>query len=161
MTVRATGGQLSLLARAVSLLARREHSRAELARKLTRRRKSDQEARSVDPAEVEQLLDQLEREGVLSDQRFAVSRVASRAQRYGNARLLNELQRSGVDRSIAAIAVAGSTESELVRARALWRRRFGVPPAYERERARQIRYLQARGFSSDTIRGVLRAREEA
>lgn len=159
MTIRTTGRQASLLARAVALLARREMSRGELARKLARRRSKVAESEAPDPAEIEQLLDQLEAEGLLSDRRFAVSRVRIRSERYGNARLLHELRESGVDREIAADAVATAAPDELTRAHALWKRRFGAPASSLEERARQMRFLQARGFSSETIRTVIRLAE--
>jgi len=150
---RTSGGSGSLLARAVQLLARREHSRAELARKLAQRRRPE-EARP-DPSAISELLDDLERQGLLSDERFATQRARQRGQRHGDARVRRELQQSGIAPALAIAAVSGLSETELQRARAVWQRRFGQLPTSRDERARQGRFLQARGFSMETIRHVL------
>jgi regulatory protein len=150
MTARA-GEPKSLLARAIALLARREHSRAELARKLKRHLAPD-----AGGAEIDDVLDQLERSKLLSDERFAGALTAHRAQRYGDARVRFDLRNAGVREDAASAALAGLRGTELARARALWLRRFGALPATAAERARQGRYLQARGFSHDTIQRVLR-----
>ena len=148
-------GGSRLLARAVALLARREHSRAELARKLLRRLEEGQ-----DRADVDAVLDDLQRRKLLSDERFAASLVRTRAPRYGAARLKLDLKARGVPAAIAAEALdqlgAGAGGSELDRARAVWSRRFGAAPQSLAERARQSRFLEARGFSSEVIRQVLR-----
>lgn len=151
---RAAGGT-SLLARAIALLARREHSRAELARKLMRRLEEGQ-----DRADVDAVLDDLQRQKLLSDERFAAALVRTRAARYGAARLRLDLKARGVPAAIAAEALnqldAGDGDSEFDRARAVWSRRFGTAPQSLAERARQTRFLELRGFSSDVIRKVLR-----
>jgi len=148
-------GGASLLARAIALLARREHSRAELARKLTRRLDEGQ-----DRADVDAVLDELQRRRLLSDERFAESLVRTRAPRYGEARLKLDLKSRGVPDPIAAESLrslrAGGGGSELERARAVWSRRFGSAPQSLPERARQARFLQSRGFSAEVIRKVLR-----
>lgn len=141
----------SLLARAVALLARRDHSRFELAAKLRRRLAEDE-----DPAEVDRVLDSLQRDGLLSDERFAGALTRTRAARFGDARLRHDLKLSGVAPETAARAVAAVQGTELERAHAVWARRFGTLPQSTAERLRQARFLQARGFSSDTIRRVLR-----
>jgi regulatory protein len=146
----------SLLQRAVALLARREHSREELGRKLRRRLEEGQE-----PAEVEAVLDELQRRGLLSEQRYADAVVRTRAARYGNARLAQELKVRGVPAETTRSALAALGDSELRRARALWNRRFGSPPADIAERARQTRFLERRGFSSDVIRRVLAGEPES
>jgi regulatory protein len=145
----------SLRARAIVLLARREHSRAELASKLMRRLEEGQ-----DRADVDAVLDDLQRRKLLSDERFAASLVRTRAPRYGAARLKLELKARGVTAAIAAEALnqlsAGDGGSEFDRARAVWSRRFGAAPQSLTERSRQARFLEARGFSSEVIRKVLR-----
>ena len=93
-------GGTSLLARAIALLARREHSRAELARKLMRRLDEGQ-----DRSDVDAVLDELERRRLLSDERFAKSLVRTRAPRFGEARLKLELKTRGVPAAIAADAL--------------------------------------------------------
>lgn len=139
-----------LLKRAVALLARREHSRAELARKLMRRLDEGQER-----ADVDVVLDELERRDLLSESRFATSIVRARADRYGNARLKQDLKSRGTAPEAAAAALDAVRGSELARARAVWTRRFGASPASLQERARQVRFLEARGFSAAVIRQVL------
>jgi regulatory protein len=140
----------SLLKRAVALLARREHSRVDLARKLMRRLDDGQ-----DRADVDTVLDELQRRDLLSEDRFAAAVVRARAARYGDARLKQDLKSRGAAPDAAAAALDAVRGSELERARAVWARRFGRPPASLQERARQVRFLEARGFSSAVIRRVL------
>ncbi len=129
------------------MLARREHSRAELRRKLA----------AAPPGEgVEPLLDDLSRLGLLSDERAAESFVRSRAGRFGRARLARELRERGVPDDLAAQALAAASGDELATARAVWLKKFGSPPANAREQARQVRFLQARGFTLEIILRVLR-----
>ena len=140
----------SLLQRAVALLARREHSRDELARKLLRRLEAGQ-----DPAEVEAVLDELQRRDLLSERRYADAVVRTLAARYGNARLAQDLKARGVPADTTKSALTALGDSELQRARAVWTRRFGAVPADLQERARQARFLERRGFSAAVIRRVL------
>jgi regulatory protein len=140
----------SLLKRAVALLARREHSRVDLARKLMRRLDEGQ-----DRADVDTVLDELQRRDLLSEDRFAAAVVRARAARYGDARLKQDLKSRGAAPDAAAAALDAVRGSELERARAVWARRFGRLPASLQERARQVRFLEARGFSSAVIRRVL------
>lgn len=150
MTARAKE-PLSLLQRAVAALARREHSRAELARKLRRHLPE-----GADPSEVDCVLDELARKGMLSEARFAASLVRSRAERFGTTRVRQELKQHGLAPDLIAQATAELGKSELVRAREVWRKRFGVPPRDEAERAKQLRFLAARGFSTDVVLRVVR-----
>lgn len=140
----------SLLQRAVALLARREHSRDELARKLLRRLDAGH-----DPAEVEAVLDELQRRDLLSERRYADAVVRTRAARYGDARLAQDLKARGVPADTTKSALASLGDSELQRARAVWARRFGAVPTDLQERARQGRFLERRGFSAAVIRRVL------
>lgn len=162
----------ALRERALRLLAQRDYSRAELERKLlafcARQARAaadadvssgDEESANASRAAIDALIDQLAARGLLSDTRYAENRVRSRAARYGNARLEQELRQRGVDAEVRAEALAGC-DSEVERASALWRRRFGSPPGDAAERARQMRYLAARGFSGDTVRRVLAAAAE-
>ena len=137
----------SLRERALRLLARREHSRVELARKLAPHADS--------AAGLDELLAELERLGLLSDQRYADQRSRSRGQRLGNARLSHELRTKGVEDAIIASAL-DSLGDELTRARAVWQRKFrGMTPQSREEWARQARFLQSRGFPSELIRKLL------
>lgn len=144
---------LSLKGRALKYLAAREHSRVELMRKLGPHAES--------PEQIEQVLDELERRGLLSAERFAESVIHRKAARYGAARLKAELAQHRLPEDITRAATQQLRESEFERARALWLRRFGEPPGTPEDRARQTRFLAGRGFAGDVIRRVLRGDESA
>ncbi len=132
--------------RAVALLARREHSHAELARKL---------AAHGTREDVDNVLYQLENEGLLSNARAAAAYVRAHGDRLGAARLRQDLHQRGLDPAMAAEAVA-DLAGELTRARAVWAKKFAAAPADAREWARQARFLQGRGFAVDVIRKLLK-----
>ncbi|KVO30190.1 recombination regulator RecX [Burkholderia ubonensis] len=142
----------SLKGRALGYLSRREYSRAELARKLAPYAGEDE---SVEP-----VLDALEHEGWLSDARFAESLVHRRASRVGAARIVNELKRHAVGDTLVEEVGAQLRETEWARAQAVWRKKFGALPHTPAERAKQARFLAARGFSSATIVKLLKCGEE-
>ena len=132
---------------ALRLLTRRDHSRAELRAKLA--------AAAESPEQLDAALDALQAERLLSDQRFASQRVVARAGRYGDARLKQELRQQGVgDQEISAALSEGGDET--ARCRAVWARKYHQLPQSVEERARQMRFLQYRGFSSEAIRRVMR-----
>jgi len=131
---------------AVRLLARREHTRAELARKL---------AAQGTPEEIETVLADLERSGLLSDARAAAAYVRGHAGRLGAARLRQTLRTKGVPAEMIEEQVAELPE-EIVRAREVWEKKFGAAPRDAREWAKQARFLQARGFSAEVIRRLLK-----
>ncbi|MCP5267536.1 MAG: recombination regulator RecX [Zoogloeaceae bacterium] len=141
----------SLRQRALRLLAQREHARSELKRKLAAHAESEEQ--------VDALLDDLVARRLLSDARYAEMRVSVRGNRYGNARLAQELRQQEIDADITAEVLAGAGD-ELQRARGVWARKFGTLPGNADERARQIRYLMYRGFSGDVIRRLLRGEAE-
>ncbi len=128
----------SLKGRALGYLSRREYSRAELARKLA---PFAEEADSL-----EALLNALEQEGWLSDTRFAESVIHRRASRMGMGRIVGELRQHGVGQTLIEEAGARLRETELARAQAVWRKKYGQIPATPTERARQARFLAARVF---------------
>lgn len=134
--------------KALRLLGRREHSRAELQRKLARY--------SEDRPAVEALLDDFERRGWLSEKRFAEHVLALRAGRYGSLKVGQELREKGVADALVEAAVRQAREGDLESARDVWRRKFGRLPRDGAERGRQARFLQSRGFSMDVIRQVLK-----
>jgi regulatory protein len=133
-----------LRARALRLLARREHSRAELARKLA------PDAASAEA--LERLLDDLEARRQLSDERYAEERSRSLARKFGAARIRQDLRAKGVSSDIVE-RVSGA--GELATARAILARKYRAPAATCEERARRARFLQSRGFSHDSIRRAL------
>lgn len=135
--------------RALRLLARREHSRAELARKL--------ENAGFARDDIAPLLDAFEAKNWLSDRRFAESWVADHCARAGSVKLAYDLRQRGVGDSIIESVLGEQRDSELDRARAVWNKKFGTAPADAAEKARQMRFLQNRGFTSDVIRRALNA----
>lgn len=170
------GATVSLRSRALQWLATREHSRQELRDKLARwaqatalvaqatRRASD-EVPTIEQADlsraswndIDALLDELARQGLLSDERFVESRVHARSGRFGNRRIEQELKRHGV--APTADVRQQLKHSEFERAREVWLKRFGRTgaPASQADKARQMRFLAARGFTPETIRLVLDA----
>lgn len=160
------GKPLSLKMRAIALLAQRDQSVVEMRRKLLRIAhqlngiESGDASPDVDPLpEVERLLSWLQAEGYLSEQRFVESRIQSRSQRYGSLRIRQELAEHGL--TLSAEALADLKLSEFERARAIWIRKFGPDaPVDAADRAKQTRFLAARGFAADVIRRVLRGLEE-
>ncbi|MEO6280234.1 RecX family transcriptional regulator [Roseateles sp.] len=179
---------LSLKARAIGLLAQREHSRTELRRKLLRIEQqrarlaaervagrgegnagsggelasentdtdTDIEASEPGAVTVEALLDTLAADGYLDETRFIESRMHFRASRFGAKRIQQELAQHGLKLDAEQKAVL--RETELDRAREVWLRRFGIePPCTVEERARQTRFLLARGFAPEVVHRLLRA----
>ncbi len=142
----------TLRERALRLLAQREHSRAELARKLS--------AHLSPEDDLDRLLDELTSRNLLSEARYAESRVRRLGEKFGTARIEHELRAKGLSREAAAAAATSARASELDRARVVWRRKFGSSPKTRDERARQIRFMQARGFSFDVIRSLLGKTED-
>jgi regulatory protein len=138
----------SLKARAVAFLARREHSRAELRDKLV--------ATGASGAEVEAALDELAAKGLLSDSRFAYAVVRQKAGAYSRRAISETLKSKGVTGEAATEAIAAQGVDDAAALVALWRRRFGGPPANDREKARQVRFLQSRGFALAAIFKLLR-----
>ena len=138
-----------LKARALRHLARREHSRAELARKLSPYAES--------PEILEGALDWLESTNRLSNQRFAEARAHWMARKYGAARIRHDLKAKGVE---AELVDRVSSAGELERARAILKRKYHDQGTTREERARRARFLQSRGFSYDTIYQAVRIEED-
>jgi regulatory protein len=144
--------QRSLKGRALAYLSRREYSRAELSRKL---RPYVEEADSL-----ETLLDSLERDGWLSNERFVESVVHRRAARMGGSRIIHELKRHAVGETLIGETADKLAQTETARAQSVWERKYGVVPETPAERAKQARFLAARGFSMSTISKVLKGSDE-
>ena len=138
----------SLKGRALRLLSQREHSRAELERKL---RKYEQE-----PGTLAQALDELAAKDFISEARVVQSVLHQRASRMGAARVRQELLHKGIAPEAVAEAIAALAGSELQRAREVWQQRFGTPPHDAAERAKQMRFMLARGFAAGVVAKVLR-----
>ena len=115
----------------------------------------------VDEADsLESLLDSLERDGWLSNERFVESVVHRRASRMGGSRIINELKRHAVGDELISETADKLAQSETARAQAVWEKKYGVPPETPAERAKQARFLAARGFSSGTIGKILKGGDE-
>lgn len=142
------GFALSLKGKALRLLAAREYSRAELERKL----KPHEEA----PGQLAQVLDELQAKEFISEARLVESVIHRRAGRFGALRIKHELLNKGLGAASVADAIDRLKGSELARAQEVWRRKFGAPGTDQAGRARQMRFLLARGFSADIVGRVLR-----
>ena len=143
----ASGPKLSLTGRALRLLSSREHSRAELRRKLAPYEET--------PGELAAVLDKLAAKDLQSDQRAVDSLVYRRSAKLGTQRLRQEMQSKGMDPQAVAQAVALLRTSEQARAFEVWRKKFGSPAATPAERAKQVRFLAGRGFSGEAIARVV------
>jgi regulatory protein len=147
-----TGFGLSLKGRALRHLAAREHSRAELERKLS--------AYEETPGQLAQVLDDLQAKDFISEARVVESVVNRRAPRFGAARVRHELLAKGLGAEAIAGAMRGLKATEVERAREVWRRKFDGPAPDAAGRAKQMRFLAARGFGGDVIRRVVSQADE-
>jgi len=150
----------SLRARALQYLARREYSRAELRGKLLQHVQknggSGQEFDSSGQANLDTLLDDLAARGWLSDERAAAQIIHLRRSRYGMQRITHELRQKGISEELIDSALPAMKEIELKAAHEVWQRKFSTLPKDPKDKARQMRFLQSRGFSIEVIIKVLR-----
>lgn len=146
-------GQLSLKGRALRLLSGREHSRAELERKLARHEE--------EPGQLARVLDELQSKDFINEQRVVDSVVHRRSGKLGALRIRQELQAKGLDSEKVQQAVAELKSSELARARGVWRRKFDALPTEADQRGKQARFLIARGFSAEVVARVLATKAHA
>jgi len=138
----------SLKGRALRLLSQREHSRAELVRKLAKYEEV--------PGTLAAALDELTAKDFISESRVVQSVLHQRAPRMGAMRVRQELQQKGIAPEAIVEAVASLQETELARARDVWRRRFDAHPGDAKERGRQMLFLLARGFAGGVVAKVLK-----
>jgi regulatory protein len=143
----------SLRARALRYLARREHSREELRRKLA--------GFVAEGEDLEAVLDEMAAKGWLSDARFAEHAIRARARRFGPLKLAQHLRERGLDEEAIAAGFHAAGEEGVASIEAVWRSRFHAPAADERERVRQIRFLQGRGFALEDVLRFLKTRDKA
>ena len=136
-----------LKARALRLLMRREHSRAELAKKLAPHAESEDA--------VELLLDDLVARKFLSEDRMADARAHVLSRKFGTSRLRHDLKSKGVAEETIERVAAEARLTEVGRALAIFKRKFREPADSPQDRAKRMRFLASRGFSHDTIRKVL------
>jgi regulatory protein len=142
---------VELRARALRLLARREHSRQELERKLS--------PHSASSEALKDLISNLKVKNQLSEERYAEERARKLARKYGAARIRQDLKAKGVPEEL--IARLSSSEDELQKAKAILERKYRAPATTREERAKRMRFLQSRGFSSEVIFTLLSARNAA
>ncbi len=142
--------KLSLKGRALKLLAQREHSRSELETKLARHVEEGEDLGAI--------LDELEAKNFIDPQRVAASVVHRRASRMGTQRVVQELRSKGLDDTLIKATAAELQSTELQRALGVWKSKFGhrEPATTPQEKAKQMRFLAARGFSGDVVRKVLK-----
>jgi len=129
------------------LLARREHSRAELSAKLL--------ARGVDPALVRETVQSLAEKGYVSDERYAQALCEQRREKgYGPLYVARELAARGVEEALIAGCVTFDDPAWMPALRRLCSRR--PPAAGDRAgEARQVRFLRSRGYTQEQIREAL------
>jgi regulatory protein len=140
--------EISLRGRALAMLARREHTRAEMRRKLS--------LHCEDPGQIEQLLDTLVARGWLSEARFAESRANALARKFGSLKIEHDLRSRGVSADVVEQTVERARKAELENCRAAWQTKFGALPQDAAERGRQMRFLAGRGFSAEAVRRILK-----
>ena len=138
----------SLKTRALGYLARREHSRFELERKLAPHAQTSEELSS--------LLDKFEQRGFLSAARMVEKVIHMRKSKFGSQRIVHELREKGIAENLIAAALPNIRETEQENAREVWRKKFGAMPANAKELGRQMRFLMGRGFTAEVIHQVLR-----
>ncbi len=146
---------LTLKGRAMRALAARELTRMELQAKLAAHVPSD-----AAPSTLEDLLNELQAKGYLSDVRAAQALSNRRAPKLGTQRVLQELRARGADAEAVAEVAAQLRGTELERAQAVWRKKFAAPASSAAERAKQMRFLAGRGFAPGVIGQVLRGEPE-
>ena len=141
---------VELRARALRLLARREHTRTELERKLAPHAESSEA--------VHGLVSRLKEKNQLSEERFAEERARVLSRKYGAARIRQDLKAKGVNAEL--IARYSSSDDEMQKAREILERKYRTPAATREEKAKRMRFLQSRGFSSEIIFKLLSARSD-
>lgn len=138
---------ISLKARALRYLSAREHSRLELRRKLARHAEEGED--------LEVLLDFLEKNNWLSQERFSESLIHRRSARYGNSRIVAELQSHGINGEALQELKSGLAEDETARCCEVWRRKFGAVAEDREGRSKQMRFLLQRGFSQKAVKAAM------
>jgi regulatory protein len=139
---------VELRARALRLLARREHTRQELESKLSPHAGSSEELKG--------LLSGLKQKNQLSEERYAEERARQLSRKYGAARIRQDLKAKGVSEEL--ISRFSSSENEMQKAKEILERKYRTPAATRQEKAKRMRFLQSRGFSSEIIFRLLSAR---
>lgn len=138
--------QLDLRTLALKHLARREHSRLELEKKLSKYAQTTEALAST--------LDSLEQHGFLSENRVVEHIKHVRRAKYGSLRIHTELKIRGITEELIDSALIDLKQTELETARQIWQKKFGVFPEDWKTRGKQARFLAGRGFSPEIINQV-------
>lgn len=134
----------------MEILARREHSRLELLRKLQLRYPDSQ-------ALIDQVIGDLQLERLQSEERYTESYTAMRKRKgYGPQRLQQELREKGIEQSLAQEELSKPEHDWFAQAETVLRKKFSEPATELKERSRQLRFLQYRGFSFDQIQAAMK-----
>jgi regulatory protein len=139
---------------ALNLLARREHSQVELRTKLI--------AKGCDANDISTVLQGLINEKAQSDERFAESYMHMRANRgYGPLRIRVELRERGINNEIIDKTINFDDSLWADNAQKIWRKKFGgkMPTSFQ-ERAKQMKFLQYKGFDIAQIKSILKSNYE-
>ena len=136
----------SLKARALRLLALREHTRHELEQKLARHQPQADALR--------QALDELQSKGFISEERVVESVLYRRGSRLGAARVRQELKQKGVSAPALASALQRLQATEFERAYAVWQKKFNAVASNAPDRSKQARFLLTRGFAPEVVRRI-------
>lgn len=144
--------QVSLKGRALRLLSQREHSRSELERKLA--------AYEQAPGELAQVLNDLQARDFINEGRVIDSVMHRRSGKLGATRIKQELASKGLSGEAVTEALAGLRETEYSRALEVWRKKFDRPTTDPNDRAKQMRFLLTRGFSSEVVRKIVQGAAE-
>jgi len=142
---------VELRARALRLLARREHSRRELEGKLAPHAGSS--------GDLQELISGLKQKNQFSEERYAEERARKLSRKYGAARIRQDLKAKGVPEEL--VARFASSSDEMQKAKAILERKYRLPATTREEKAKRMRFLQSRGFSSEVIFTLLSARSTA
>lgn len=138
---------ISLKARAVDFLSRREHSRLELQTKLARY--------SDDIDEINIALDELQKDNWQSDTRYAFAYANKNSSKHGVMRILNDLRHQGINEVCINEIRDSLSDSEYQRALLVWQKKFGSIAENPKAYAKQYRFMLGRGFSNDCINKIL------
>ena len=148
--------QVSLRQRALDYLAKREYSVAELAQKLNTVARQYE----LNADEIPEILADFKKRNWVSDTRFTEQILHARKSKFGSARIAHELREKGVSDELISEAVQDVKENELANAKAVWRKKYDMPPASREEWAKQARFLQSRGFGFEIIKKVINEQED-
>jgi len=144
--------ELSLHTRAMKYLVRREYSRVELYAKLLLQATPDDN--------VDRVLNELAARGWLSDSRAVEQLVRTRRNRFGIQRITFELRQKGIGEDLINDVLPQMRDTELEAALSVWQKKFGITPENAKETAKQLRFMQSRGFMPDVIFKVLRGTDD-